>query len=171
MSSSLVCTFPRCERQSESRARAKANASPLLVRGTRASGRRTNRGWRASHSCSMQEREGERADLPLLNLLAAENGGRGWCSSAHGLLENVQKLLSTGSMSATISLSISEAEFTIQVCFFCPSASASSRFEGVSIRLSRLACVKLSTVRTPPSQERASRAFLPCMQIIAHHAV
>ena len=41
---------------------------------------------------------------------------RVWCSSAHGLLENVQKLLTTGSVSATISLSISSAEFTLQVC-------------------------------------------------------
>ena len=38
-------------------------------------------------------------------------------SAAHGLLENVQKLLSTGTVTATISLSISAAEFTLQVLF------------------------------------------------------
>jgi len=36
-------------------------------------------------------------------------------SAAHGLLENVQRLLSTGTVTATISLSISAAEFTLQV--------------------------------------------------------
>ena len=36
-------------------------------------------------------------------------------SSAHGLLENVQKLLSSGSVSAAISLSITAEEFTVQV--------------------------------------------------------
>ena len=36
-------------------------------------------------------------------------------SAAHGLLENVQKLLSSGAVTATISLSITSEEFTVQV--------------------------------------------------------
>ena len=37
------------------------------------------------------------------------------CSAAHGLLENVQKLLSTGKVRSTISLNITAEEFTPQV--------------------------------------------------------
>lgn len=36
-------------------------------------------------------------------------------SSAHGLLENVQKILSTGRITGTISLNITAEELTVQV--------------------------------------------------------
>lgn len=66
-------------------------------------------------------------------------------SSAHGLLENVQKLLSSGAVTATISLSITSEEFTVQV----------------RLRL-RLLAYSRSVLRhgatvTPPGVRRSSR--------------
>ncbi len=60
-------------------------------------------------------------------------------SSAHGQLENVQKMLSSAIVAATLSISISEEEFTVQVlspihstsvCPYLPLLSGSVEIEG-----------------------------------------